>query len=100
MKPRLCQLGPRNASSSIALASSALISAGDGVMSKPGGSNSKNGRVALEALKQRDITVRVWGATRGQRIGAAAAAEGFVQHRGHPYPHNDLLAELFGKETR
>jgi len=44
-------------------------------------------------------SMKRWGAVRGQRIGTAAA-EGFVQHRGHPYPHNDLLAELFGKEKR
>lgn len=35
-------------------------------------------------------------AMRGKEIGIAAA-EAFVQHRGHAYPHNDLLAELFGK---
>ena len=35
-------------------------------------------------------------AHRGKRIGTAAA-EAFVQHRGHAYPRNDLLAELFGK---
>ncbi|HEX8914293.1 MAG TPA: PIG-L family deacetylase, partial [Humisphaera sp.] len=33
-------------------------------------------------------------AMRGKRIGSAAG-EAFVQHRGHPYPQNDLLAELF-----
>lgn len=27
------------------------------------------------------------------------AAEAFVQHRGHAYPRNDLLAELFGKKN-
>ncbi len=37
-----------------------------------------------------------WSAKRGKEIGSAYA-EGFVQHRGHPYPHDDLLAELFGK---
>ena len=31
---------------------------------------------------------------RGKLLGTAAA-EGFVQHRGHPYPTNDLLHELF-----
>ena len=36
------------------------------------------------------------GAERGKRIGAASA-EAFVQHRGHPYPQNDLLVELFTK---
>ncbi len=38
------------------------------------------------------------GAERGKRIGVAMA-EGFVQHREHPYPQNDLLAELFNKEN-
>jgi hypothetical protein len=31
---------------------------------------------------------------RGREAGVAAA-EAFVQHRGHAYPKNDLLAELF-----
>ncbi|MDY0168129.1 MAG: PIG-L family deacetylase [Thermoguttaceae bacterium] len=35
-------------------------------------------------------------AMRGAQVGVAAA-EGFVQHRGHAYPRNDLLEELFGK---
>jgi len=34
---------------------------------------------------------------RGREMGVVAA-EAFVQHRGHPYPKNDLLAELFKKE--
>ncbi len=34
-------------------------------------------------------------AARGKLKGTEYA-EGFVQHRGHAYPHNDLLAELFG----
>lgn len=38
------------------------------------------------------------GAARGRIIGVEYA-EGFIQHRGHPYPRNDLLLELFGKET-
>jgi LmbE family N-acetylglucosaminyl deacetylase len=33
-------------------------------------------------------------AERGKLLGTAAA-EAFVQHRGHPYPTNDLLHELF-----
>ena len=37
-------------------------------------------------------------AFRGREAGAAAA-EAFVQHRGHAYPRNDLLAELFGSST-
>jgi LmbE family N-acetylglucosaminyl deacetylase len=35
-------------------------------------------------------------AGRGGEIGVAHA-EGFVQHRGHPYPQNDLLGELLMK---
>jgi LmbE family N-acetylglucosaminyl deacetylase len=38
-------------------------------------------------------------AMRGQRAGVAAA-EAFVQHRGHPYPRDDLLKTLFGAESR
>lgn len=34
------------------------------------------------------------GAMRGRQAGVAYA-EGFVQHRGHAYPREDLLAELF-----
>ncbi len=37
-------------------------------------------------------------ARRGKEVGLAAA-EAFVQHRGHAYPHNDLLAELLGKRA-
>jgi len=36
-------------------------------------------------------------AERGKLIGSAAA-EAFVQHRGHAYPENDLLKEMFGGE--
>ena len=35
-------------------------------------------------------------AMRGQQAGVAAA-EAFVQHRGHAYPRDDLLAAMFGK---
>jgi LmbE family N-acetylglucosaminyl deacetylase len=44
----------------------------------------------LEATKRHD-------AERGRLINAPAA-EGFIQHRGHAYPYNDLLSELFGKK--
>ena len=40
-------------------------------------------------------SMRRHAAMRGQQAGVAAA-EAFVQHLGHPYPRNDLLAELFG----
>jgi LmbE family N-acetylglucosaminyl deacetylase len=35
-------------------------------------------------------------AARGRELGTSYA-EGFVQHRGHPYPQEDLLSRLFGK---
>ena len=38
--------------------------------------------------------MRRHGAMRGREAGVATA-EAFVQHRGHAYPKNDLLAELF-----
>ena len=41
----------------------------------------------VEATRRRD-------AGRGRLLGVAAA-EGFVQHRGHAYPGDDLLGELF-----
>ena len=39
-------------------------------------------------------SMRRQAAMRGSEAGVAAA-EAFVQHRGHAYPKNDLLAELF-----
>ncbi len=33
---------------------------------------------------------------RGEKLNTSAA-EGFVQHMGHPYPRNDLLSELFSR---
>lgn len=42
----------------------------------------------IDAMKRHD-------AMRGEKLGVRAA-EAFVQHRGHAYPRNDLLAELFG----
>jgi N-acetylglucosamine malate deacetylase 1 len=38
---------------------------------------------------------KAWSATRGQAIGTAYG-EAFRQHRGHPYPHTNILAELLG----
>ncbi|MCC6493400.1 MAG: PIG-L family deacetylase [Pirellulales bacterium] len=39
--------------------------------------------------------MRRHGAERGREVGVDFA-EAFVQHRGHPFPQTDLLAELFG----
>jgi LmbE family N-acetylglucosaminyl deacetylase len=41
--------------------------------------------------------MRRWSAERGREVGAEYA-EAFVQHRGHPFPQNDLLAQLFGAD--
>lgn len=37
-----------------------------------------------------------WSTTRGAEIGVSHA-EAFRQHRGHPYPHDNVLAELLGE---
>jgi hypothetical protein len=36
---------------------------------------------------------RRWGAARGAEI-TAAFGEGFRQHKGHPYPHENVLLDL------
>ena len=41
--------------------------------------------------------MRRHGAGRGDQIGVPFA-EAFVQHRGHPFPQEDLLAKLFGTQ--
>jgi hypothetical protein len=41
----------------------------------------------LDAMKRH-------GEQRGRELGTKYA-EAFIQHRGHPYPHDDLLAALF-----
>jgi LmbE family N-acetylglucosaminyl deacetylase len=43
--------------------------------------------------------MRRHGAHRGSAAGVAFA-EAFVQHRGHAYPHDDLLANLFGSPAQ
>ncbi|HWE02145.1 MAG TPA: PIG-L family deacetylase [Tepidisphaeraceae bacterium] len=43
-------------------------------------------------------SMRHWSCARGNLIGVEAA-EAFVQHRGHAYPRNDLLAEILGART-
>jgi N-acetylglucosamine malate deacetylase 1 len=40
-------------------------------------------------------SMKAWAAEQGKQAGTAAA-EGFRQHRGHSYPQNNLLADLFG----
>ena len=38
-------------------------------------------------------SMKRWSAVRGKELGTTYA-EGFVQHRGHPYPQDDLLSRL------
>jgi LmbE family N-acetylglucosaminyl deacetylase len=44
-------------------------------------------------------TMEQWSASRGKRIGVRYA-EGFRQHKGHPYPTDNLLWELLGECSR
>jgi LmbE family N-acetylglucosaminyl deacetylase len=41
-------------------------------------------------------SMKAWGATQGAAAGVAFA-EGFRQHLGHSYPHDNLVAELLGR---
>ncbi len=40
-----------------------------------------------------------WGNERGKEVGSTYA-EALVQHRGHPHPHDDLLARLLGNNAK
>jgi LmbE family N-acetylglucosaminyl deacetylase len=44
-------------------------------------------------------SMRRWGAERGRLIGARSA-EGYRQHRGHPFPQDDLLRSTLGPAAR
>jgi hypothetical protein len=57
------------------------INIGDWVQGKPGVSNSKNVRDALDALKTVDITVPVWNQTRGQGANADYRVSAFARVR-------------------
>ena len=50
---------------------------------------------AHHGMDQYTEAMRAHAAARG-RLAGAAYAEAFVQHRGHAYPRDDLLATLFG----
>ena len=52
--------------------------------------------IAHHGMDEYTAAMQRHAAMRGEPIGVAAA-EAFVQHRGHAYPRNDILAELFGK---
>jgi len=51
--------------------------------------------LAHHGMDEYSDSMKRHAAMRGRELGVAAA-EAFVQHRGHAYPHDDILAELFG----
>src|SRR5581483_8226364 len=57
------------------------LNVGDWVQSKPGVSNSKNVRNALDVLQNLDITVPVWDQSRGSGANAAYHIVAFAQVR-------------------
>jgi hypothetical protein len=75
------------------------INIGDWVQSKPGVSNSKKVRDALEALESIDITVPVWNQTRGQGANAAYRVSAFARVRIISYQlpsQNRITARFLG----
>lgn len=54
--------------------------------------------LAQHGLDDYIATMERWCAQRGQEIGAPFA-EGFRQHRGHPYPSDDVLSTLISSAT-
>ncbi len=78
------------------------ISIGDWVSAKPGLSNSKGVRDALDALKSVDITVPVWDLTRGSGDHAAYRVANFARMRLLSYQlpgQNRISARFLGLTT-
>lgn len=78
------------------------ISIGDWVSSKPGVSDSKQVREALDALKNVDITIPVWNQTRGAGDKAAYRISGFATVRVLSYhlpQQNRITARFIGHTT-
>jgi RHS repeat-associated protein len=73
------------------------VSIGDWVSSKPGVSNSKNVRDALDALKGVDITVPIWDANRGSGDKCAYRVSGFATVRllGYQLPQQNRITARF-----
>ena len=53
--------------------------------------------MAASAAWRRRVSQQLttWSQTRGKLIGKAYG-EAFRQHKGHPYPHSNILADLLG----
>lgn len=78
-----------------------VISIGDWIQGKPGVSNSKQVRNALDALKQIDIVVPVWDETRGQGNNADYRVSSFARVRLISYAlpgQNRITARFLGIE--
>ena len=78
------------------------ISVGDWIQGKPGVSNAKMVREALEALKQFDVTIPVWDQVRGHGAMVAYRVSGFARVRllGFQLPgQNRITARYFGGST-
>ncbi|MBU1910186.1 MAG: hypothetical protein KJ726_09065, partial [Verrucomicrobia bacterium] len=78
-----------------------VISIGDWVQGKPGVSNSKQVRDALDTLKQIDIVVPVWDGTRGQGNNADYRVTAFARIRLISYSlpgQNRITARFLGLE--
>ena len=74
-----------------------VLSVGDWVQGKPGVSNSKNVRDALDALKAVDIVVPVWDQTRGQGNNADYRVAAFARMRliGYNLPGQSRITARF-----
>lgn len=84
------------------LVSDHQVSVGDWVQGKPGVSNSKQVRDALDALKLHDILVPVWNETRGQGEDAAYRVVAFARVRLLDYQlagQNRIRALFLGLES-
>ncbi len=76
-----------------------VVSVGDWVQGKPGVSNSKQVRDALDVLKTLDITVPVWNQTRGQGANADYRVSAFARVRLLSYQlpgQNRITARFLG----
>ena len=75
------------------------VNIGDWIHGRPGVSNSKQLRDALEALKSIDVIVPVWDATRGQGDSSAYRVSGFARVRLVSYnlpQQNRITAQFLG----